>query len=118
MKRFAFAALGVLAVSLSSGCCGWLWPCGYSSGYGYGYPSGSYGYPYGAPSGGCPSGNCGTSPGSSYVQPRTSHYGSYESMQTGAPQIIDGPVTFAPTGYPAVAVPETASLPLESLPTY
>lgn len=114
MKRFAFTALGVLALSVSSGCCGWLWPCRGYSGYPYG---GGYGYP----SSGCPTGNCGVAPGTQYAPPQTSHYRGYnsvESVQMGVPQTIDGPVTYAPAGYPAIAVPETAALPLDSLPTY
>jgi hypothetical protein len=116
MKRFAFAVLGVLAVTLSSGCCGWLWPCGYSSGY----PYRGYGYP----STGCPTGNCGVAPGTQYVPPHTSHYRSYDSVQSvqmGVPETIDGPVTYLPAGYPTVAipaVPELAVAPLDSLPTY
>jgi hypothetical protein len=116
MKRFAFAVLGVLAVSLSSGCCGWLWPCGYSAGY----PSRRY------PAWGCPTGNCGVAPapGTQYVPPQTSHYRAYDSVhsvQMGPPETIDGPVTYAPVGYPTVAVPavpEMAVAPLDSLPTY
>jgi hypothetical protein len=111
MKRFAFALLGVLAVSVSSGCCGWLWPCrGYSAGYPYGG--------YGVPAGPCPTGNCGVAPGTQYVPPQTSHYRGYSSVQMGVPATIEGPVTYAPAGYPAIAIPETAVLPLDSLPTY
>ena len=109
MKRSALVLLGVLAMSFSTGCCGWWWPGGH-----YGYSQG-YGTPYG---GGCPGGNCGVNPGQPFVPPQTSYYNSYDSVQTGVPIPMTGPVTFAPAGYPTIAVPQTAAVPLDSLPTY
>ncbi len=123
MKRFAFALLGVVILSLSTGCCGWWTPFGWQGGYGYG---GGY-----AP-GGCATGNCGVpqgGQGGTYVGPQTSNFHSPESfqgVQMGIPQPIQGPVTAVPTGYPAIAspnypqapVPQMATMPLESLPTY
>lgn len=114
MKRFSLALVGLVVLSFSTGCCGW-WG---HHGVGYGYGNPTYGSPsYGSPN--CPSGNCGAPPGIQGVPPQTSYYqsGSAHSVQT-VPQTINGPVTFAPAGYPAVAVPQTAAAPLESLPTY
>jgi len=114
MKRSVFALLGLLAISFSTGCCGWWWPCGYRG----------YGPAYGVPQGGaCPGGNCGVAPGQQYVPPQTSYYHSYDSVQSvqsgvPAPEMVDGPVTYAPMGYPTLAVPRTAAAPLDSLPTY
>ena len=111
MKRFSLALVGLVVLSFSTGCCGW-----WGHGRGFGYPN--YGYPsYGSPN--CPSGNCGAPPGIPVVPPQTSYYqsDSAHSVQT-VPQTINGPVTFAPAGYPVIAVPQTAAAPLESLPTY
>lgn len=102
MKRSLLALVALTMIGLTSGCCGWWWPH-------YGYSPGYY-----APSGGCPSGNCGVNPGPG-VPPQSTYYeapGAVQSAQQGVPVPMDGPVTFSP------AVPQTAAMPLESLPTY
>lgn len=103
MQRLSLslAALGLLALSLT-GCC-----CGLCGGHGASYapacpppcsPCGpsygaSYGAPMMAPSGGCPTGNCGVYPSGAYYGPSAS-------------------VAAAPGVY------ATAALPMDTLPTF
>ena len=107
MQRISLslAALALLTLSLTGCCCSHL--CG---GHGAGYapacpqpcsPCGpSYGASYGAapammaPSGGCPSGNCGMYPSGAYYGPS------------------------APVAAAAPGVYATAALPMETLPTF
>ena len=102
----SLAALGLLALSLTGCCCSHL--CG-GGGYGAGYapacpqpcsPCGpTYGASYGAapavmaPSGGCPSGNCGMYPSGAYYGPSAS--------------VAALPGTYA-----------TAALPMDPMPTF
>lgn len=106
MKRSLFVLLATASIGYFTGCC-----CHHGTGWG------GFRYPTGNP---CPGGVC--PPGGTYSVPpgQSSYYSNtaVESVQMGVPQPIEGPVTYAPVGYPVAPILHTAAMPLESLPTY
>lgn len=119
MKRFAVLSLGVLMLTFAAGCyCGpggCYMPNYFGGGYG-GYGGGYGGGYYG---GACPGGNCGVAPGG--VPLGVSPQGAvpnYNSVHTGYPGTISGPVAVGPAAQPLFGIPQMAVAPLEPLPTY
>lgn len=109
MKRLANLVCGGVLLFSAVGCC-CSHGCGATSYYGGYAPS------FAPPAGGCPGGNCGVGPYGYAPAGQTSYY-TGTVMQAQATPVDGAPVSasITPAGY---AYPQTAGLPLESLPTY
>ena len=95
MKRIGTLLLGLFLLVTTSGCYCWSpW-------------SGGWGYP-----GQC-GGACGVQSGP--VIDQGAYYGTYNSVQTAMPVMMPAQTAYYP---PLYTVPQTASAPLQSLPTY